>query len=60
MWKSGLLESLGHILEDKSLPAPAGLAGGPLDWITDKLSDPVIEKTIGRPFARPAATAATF
>lgn len=53
VWKSGLLESLGHILEDKSLPAPAGLAGGPLDWITDKLTDPVIEKAIGRPFARP-------
>lgn len=53
VWKSGLFEALGDILEDKSAPVPAGLAGGPLDWITDKLTDPVIEKTIGRPFARP-------
>ncbi|MDP1653530.1 MAG: C1 family peptidase [Rhodocyclaceae bacterium] len=53
VWKSGLLESLGHILEDNATAGPAGLAGGPLDWITDQLTDPVIEKTIGRPFARP-------
>ncbi|MBK8118416.1 MAG: peptidoglycan-binding protein [Sulfuritalea sp.] len=53
VWKSGLLESFNNILEDKSTSGPAGIAGGPLDWITDKLSDPVIEKTIGRPFARP-------
>ncbi len=52
VWRSGILESLGHILEDNAA-APAGLVGGPLDWITDKLTDPVIEKTIGRPFARP-------
>lgn len=53
VWKSGLLESLNNIVEDKSASGPAGIAGGPLDWITDKLTDPVIEKTIGRPFARP-------
>ncbi|RLJ65089.1 peptidoglycan-binding protein [Sulfurisoma sediminicola] len=53
VWKSGLLEAFSAILEDKAAERPAGLAGGPLDWITDKLTDPVIEKTIGRPFARP-------
>lgn len=53
VWKSGLLESFNSILEDKSASGPAGIAGGPLDWITGKLTDPVIEKTIGRPFARP-------
>ena len=26
------------------------------DWLNDKLSDPVVEKTIGRPFARPLWT----
>lgn len=60
VWKSGLLEALGDILEDKAAAqAPAAmsrLAGGPLDWLADKLTDPVIEKTIGRPFARPLWT----
>lgn len=56
VWKSGLLESLRGILEDKAAETPAALAGGPLDWITDKLTDPTIEKTIGRPFARPLWT----
>lgn len=50
VWKSGLLESFRDILEDKFRPAAAGGIGG---WITDKVSDPVVEKTIGRPFARP-------
>ena len=53
VWKSGLLEAFNDILEDKSAGGPAGIAGGPLGWITDKLTDPVVEKTIGRPFARP-------
>jgi predicted chitinase len=53
VWKSGLLESLGNIISDKvngGTPARAGSAGG---WITDHISDPIVEKTIGRPFARP-------
>jgi len=53
VWKSGLLEAFSDILEDKAAERPAGMAGGPFDWITDKLTDPVIEKAIGRPFARP-------
>ena len=53
VWKSGLLESLGDILSEKTRPAQAGIAGGVSDWLTDKFSDPVIEKTIGRPLARP-------
>ena len=50
VWKSGLLESLGDILSDKTSADTAGKVGG---WLTDKLTDPIIEKTIGRPFARP-------
>jgi predicted chitinase len=50
VWKSGLLESLADILADRTGRQPAGLAGAGL---ADRLSDPLIEKTIGRPFARP-------
>ncbi|MDO9054099.1 MAG: peptidoglycan-binding protein [Gallionella sp.] len=53
IWKSGLLESLGNILADKSASGAAGKAGGVRDWLNDKISDPVVEKTIGRPLARP-------
>ena len=53
VWKSGLLESLGNILSDKTSPAAAGMAGGVGGWVSDKITDPVIEKTIGHPFARP-------
>ncbi|HEX5336905.1 MAG TPA: peptidoglycan-binding protein [Gallionella sp.] len=53
VWKSGLLESFGDILADKVSPETAGLAGGIADWLTDKISAPIIEKTIGRPLARP-------
>lgn len=53
VWKSGLLESLSNILSDKTGAGPAGMAGGIGGWFTDKISDPIIEKTIGRPFARP-------
>lgn len=53
VWKSGLLESLGHILADKAKPDRAGIAGSVGGWITDKISDPIVEKAIGRPFARP-------
>ncbi|MCF8176863.1 MAG: peptidoglycan-binding protein [Burkholderiaceae bacterium] len=53
VWKSGLLEAFCDILEDKIKPGAAGMVGGPLDWITNNITDPVVEKTIGRPFARP-------
>lgn len=52
VWKSGLLESLGNILADRTALA-AARAGGIGGWITDHISDPIVEKTIGRPFARP-------
>jgi pimeloyl-ACP methyl ester carboxylesterase len=45
-----LLESLSDILADKFSPGAVGMAGS---WLSDKVSDPLIEKTIGRPFARP-------
>jgi hypothetical protein len=55
VWKSGLLESFRDILSDKrkDISGVAGKVGGIGDWLTDKVSDPVVEKTIGRPFARP-------
>lgn len=50
VWKTGLLESVGNILADRwrREPARAGFA----EAITDA-TDLLIEKTIGRPFARP-------
>lgn len=59
IWKSGLFESLGNILADKSASGAASKAGqaGPVgNWVTDTISDPIVEKTIGRPFARPLWT----
>ena len=53
VWKSGLLESIGDVLADKSESGTAEKAGGIRDWINDKITDPIVEKTIGRPFARP-------
>ncbi|MFA7268209.1 MAG: peptidoglycan-binding protein [Sterolibacterium sp.] len=56
VWKSGLLEALGDILAEKTIPGAAGRGGamhGVGGWLTDNITDPVIEKTIGRPFARP-------
>lgn len=53
VWKSGLLESLSNILADKVSPGAKGMAGDVGGWITDKITDPVVEKTIGRPFAHP-------
>ena len=56
VWKSGLLESLGDILADNANAAPSGRGGPVGNWITDKISDPIVEKTIGRPLARPLWT----
>ncbi len=50
VWKSGLLESMADILKEKTT---ANKAEGIRDWLNDKVSDPLIEKTIGRPYARP-------
>lgn len=51
VWKSGLLESIGNALADK-------LPGGPqrVRGLADAISDPVIEKTVGRFAARPLWT----
>ncbi|WP_151996162.1 peptidoglycan-binding protein [Buttiauxella massiliensis] len=53
IWKSGLLESLGDILADKTRPTVSPMAGSISSWLTNNISDPIIEKTIGRPLARP-------
>ncbi|SHO46778.1 peptidoglycan-binding protein [Desulfopila aestuarii] len=53
VWKSGLLESIGNILADKMYKGDDTRAQGFGDWLSDSVSDPLIEKTIGRPFARP-------
>ena len=53
IWKTGLFESIGYILADKISAGLAGRVGGFGDWVSDNIADPVIEKTIGRPFARP-------
>lgn len=50
VWKTGLLESIGHIVSDLFRPQP-GVAGVG-EWITDK-TDLLIESSIGRPLARP-------
>ena len=41
---------------DKFESGAAEKAGGIRDWINDKITDPLVEKTIGRPFARPLWT----
>lgn len=48
VWKTGLCESIGDILKDKFRKEP-GIAGASISDMTDL----VIEKTIGRPLARP-------
>jgi hypothetical protein len=51
VWKTGLLESIGDILADaRKGPGPALAGGG--EAISEK-TDLLIEKTVGRPFARP-------
>lgn len=51
VWKTGLGESIGNILTEafrKEPPRAAGIG----DWVTER-TDILIEKTIGRPLARP-------
>lgn len=51
VWKTGLLESVGDMLADKLGQQPS-LAGSLRQAITDG-TDTLVEKTIGRPLARP-------
>ena len=54
VWKSGLLESITDIIRDRrARKAPDGLAAG---WLDEQLSDPLLEKLVGRPLARPLWT----
>ena len=50
VWKTGLLESIGDILTDARKGAPVAAGAG--EWLSEK-TDLLIEKTIGRPFAKP-------
>ncbi|MDB5818973.1 MAG: peptidase [Rhizobacter sp.] len=50
VWKTGLLESIGDIVSDAFRKEPARV--GATEWLTEK-TDLVIEKTVGRPLARP-------
>ncbi len=51
VWKTGLIESLTSIMADSFRKQP-GLAGGMGEWVAER-SDLLLEKTVGRPFARP-------
>ena len=50
VWKTGLIESLGDILSDSLQRQPAMAGAG--EWLSEK-TDKFLEKTIGRPFAKP-------
>ena len=51
VWKTGLLESIGDIVVDAFHKQPV-LTGGLREWVAEK-TDLLIEKTIGRPLAKP-------
>lgn len=51
VWKTGLLETLGNIVADAMRRQPA-LAAGVGEWLSER-TDLLVEKTIGRPIARP-------
>lgn len=51
VWKTGLLESLGHVFSD-AMRQQQTMAGGPGAWIAER-TDLLVEKSIGRPLARP-------
>ncbi|MDX8380070.1 MAG: C1 family peptidase [Gallionella sp.] len=53
VWKSGLLETIDNILTEKFNAVRAGSTGCASDWINDNITDPLVEKTIARPYARP-------
>ena len=51
VWKTGLLESIGHIISDgwrRQPPAASGIG----EWITER-GDRLLEQVVGRPLARP-------
>ena len=50
VWKTGILETLANILTERVRQGPAMAGAG--EWLTDK-TDLLLEKTIGRPLARP-------
>jgi hypothetical protein len=50
VWKTGLFESVGSIIADSFHRQPAAAGAG--EWFSEK-TDLLIEKTIGRPAARP-------
>ncbi len=54
IWKTGLMESVGDLIADKMGLQPA-LSGGLREAITER-TDLLVEKTIGRPLARPLWT----
>jgi hypothetical protein len=51
VWKTGLLESIGDIVSDAWRRQPR-VSAGVGEWITER-TDLLIEKSIGRPLARP-------
>jgi len=54
VWKSGMFEALSDILHDRFRSAASaekpGLAG---NWLSENITDPVLEKTVGRKLAKP-------
>jgi pimeloyl-ACP methyl ester carboxylesterase len=52
VWKTGLLESIGHIVSDAWRRQPPPAAAGVGEWISER-TDLLIEQAIGRPLARP-------
>ncbi len=53
VWKTGILESLVNIIKERIGVDGARKAMGVGGLISDTLSDPLLETTIARPFARP-------
>src|SRR5690606_24999602 len=51
VWKTGLLETLGHQIEDALRRQPAR-AGGFGEWFSEQ-TDLLLEKTVARPMVRP-------
>ncbi len=50
VWKTGLIESIGDILSDRMRRQPAMAGAG--EWLSEK-TDQLLEKAIGRPWAKP-------
>ncbi|WP_077001380.1 C1 family peptidase [Variovorax sp. KK3] len=52
VWKTGLFETIGNILADAFRTEPARAGAGAGEWVSEK-TDLLIEKSVGRPVARP-------